>query len=140
MSDTEPMDISGQRELIDQFYDEMWNRFDKSLFAEILDQDIRFRGSLGQTKVGYTEFGDYVDFIAAFSPDFHNTVLTTITEGARTFARLSYTGTHRGEIFGLKPTGRAFEYAGAAVFTFDSARISEVWVLGDVHGLLEQLR
>ena len=98
------------------------------------------RGSLGQEKVGYTEFGEYVEFIAAFSPDFHNTVLVTITEDDQTFARLSYTGTHRGEVFGVKPTGRAFEYAGAAVFSFDDDRITEVWVLGDIYGLLQQLR
>ena len=74
------MDALVQRRLIGRFYDDMWNRFDKSVFPEILDSDIRFRGSLGQEKVGYTEFGEYVEFIAAFSPDFHNTVLVTITE------------------------------------------------------------
>ena len=49
--------------LIERFYDDMWNRFDKTVFAEILHRDIQFRGSLGQTKVGFDEFGDYVDYI-----------------------------------------------------------------------------
>jgi predicted ester cyclase len=129
-----------QRQLVSRFYDDMWNRFDKTVFSDILDPDIRFRGSLGQDKVGYAELGDYVDFVQTFSPDFHNTVLTTITEDDRTFARLSYTGTHRGEVFGVEPTGRAFEYAGAAVFSFTRQRIAQVWVLGDIHGLLQQLR
>jgi predicted ester cyclase len=129
-----------QRLLIGRFYDDMWNQFDKAVFPDILDPHIKFRGSLGQEKVGYTEFGDYVDFIQAFSPDFHNTVLTTISEDDRTFARLSYTGTHQGEVFGIQPTGRTFEYAGAAVFVFGRNGIAEVWVLGDIHGLLQQLR
>ena len=134
------VDAAVQRNLIAQFYDEMWNRFDTSVVSKILDPDIRFRGSLGQEKVGYAEFGEYVGFIAAFSPDFHNTVLATITEGSQTFARLSYTGTHQGEVFGVEPTGRSFEYAGAAVFSFDDDRITDVWVLGDIYGLLQQLR
>ena len=117
----------------------MWNRFDKTVFAEILNRDIQFRGSLGQTKVGFDEFGDYVDYIQTFAPDFHNQVLTTVTEGNQTFARLSYTGTHQGEVFGIAPTGKRFEYAGAAVFTFADALISEVWVLGDIYGLTLQL-
>ena len=129
-----------QRMLIDRFYHDMWNQFDKAVFTDILDPDIRFRGSLGQERVGHAEFGDYVDFIQAFSPDFHNTVLTTITEDDRTFARLCYSGTHQGEVFGVQPTGRAFEYAGAAVFSFSEHRISEIWVLGDIYGLLQQLR
>ena len=49
--------------LIGRFYNEMWNQFDKGLFPELLAEDIRFRGSLGQSAVGYGEFGQYVDYI-----------------------------------------------------------------------------
>jgi len=133
------MNSDEQLRLIDRFYDDMWNRFDKSVFGAILDPKIHFRGSLGQTKVGFEEFGDYVDYIEAFAPDFHNEVHSTITEENLTFARLSYTGTHKGEVFGLAPTGRRFEYSGAAVFTFSDGLISDVWVLGDIHGLTRQL-
>ncbi len=125
--------------LIGRFYNDMWNRFDKSVFVDILHPEIQFQGSLGQTKVGFAEFGDYVDYIQAFASDFHNEVLSTITEGDSTFARLSYTGTHQGEVFGLAPTGKRFEYAGAAVFTFSEGLIRDVWVLGDIHGLTQQL-
>ena len=61
-----------QLRLIDRFYNDMWNRFDKSVFGDILDPKIHFRGSLGQTKVGFDEFGEYVDGIQAFASDFHN--------------------------------------------------------------------
>ncbi len=133
------MNSDEQLRLIDRFYNDMWNRFDKSVFGDILDPKIHFRGSLGQTKVGFDEFGEYVDYIQAFASDFHNEVLSTITERNRTFARLSYTGTHQGEVFGLAPTGKRFEYFGAAVFTFSDGLISDVWVLGDVYGLTQQL-
>ena len=133
------MNSDEQIRLIDRFYNDMWNRFDKSVFGDILDPKIHFRGSLGQTKVGFDEFGEYVDYIQAFASDFHNEVLSTITERNRTFARLSYTGTHQGEVFGLAPTGKRFEYSGAAVFTFSDGKISDVWVIGDVYGLTQQL-
>ncbi len=133
------MNSDEQLRLIDRFYNDMWNRFDKSVFGDILDPKIHFRGSLGQTKVGFDEFGEYVDYIQAFASDFHNEVLSTITERNRTFARLSYSGTHQGEVFGLAPTGKRFEYSGAAVFTFSDGLISDVWVLGDVYGLTKQL-
>jgi predicted ester cyclase len=133
------MNSDEQRRLIDRFYSDMWNRFDKSIFGEILDPRIHFRGSLGQTKVGFDEFGEYVDYIQAFASDFHNEVLSTISEANLTFARLSYTGTHQGAVFGLAPTGKRFEYSGAAVFTFTDGLISDVWVLGDIYGLTQQL-
>jgi predicted ester cyclase len=133
------MDRDAQLALIGRFYDDMWNRFDKTVFPEILDTSIRFRGSLGQVKTGFDELGDYVDYIQAFSSDFHNEVIDTITEGDRTFARLTYSGTHQGEIFELTPSNRRFEYTGAVVFTFGPRLIREVWVRGDIYGLLSQL-
>ena len=39
----------------------------------------------------------------------------------------------------LAPTGKRFEYSEAAVFTFSDGLISDVWVLGDIHGLTPQL-
>jgi steroid delta-isomerase-like uncharacterized protein len=125
--------------LIDRFYDDMWNRFDISVFPEILQPDITFRGSLGQSAIGFDQLAGYVQFIRAFAPDFHNEVVLTITEGNMTFARISCRGTHRGEVFGVPATGRRFEYSGAAVFTVRDELISDVWVLGDIYGLLKQL-
>ncbi len=134
------MSDSPNLRLIERFYNDMWNKFDKSVFPEILHENITFRGSLGQVKHGFDEFREYVDFIQATFPDFHNRVVETITQGNKTFARLAYTGTHRGELFGIPPTGKRVEYAGTAVFTISQGKIAEVWVLGDIYGLLEQLK
>ena len=49
------MNSDEQLRLIDRFYNDMWNRFDKSVFGDILDPKIHFRGSRGQTKVGFDE-------------------------------------------------------------------------------------
>lgn len=128
------------RKLIERFYNEMWNRFDKSLIPVLLTLDIRLRGSLGQYKNGHAEFADYVDFIQQAFPEFNNEIEEVISEGNKAFARLRYRGTHRGKLFGLKPTGKLVQYAGAAVFTFREAQIAEVWVLGDIFGLIAQLQ
>ncbi|MFQ6021598.1 MAG: ester cyclase [Acidiferrobacterales bacterium] len=127
-------------QLIDRFYNEMWNKFDKSVLPEILHEDLTFRGSLGQIKRGLDEFGEYVDFVQLAFPDFHNRIIETLSEENRTFVRLSYTGTHQGELFGIPATGKKIEYAGAAVFKIYDGKIADVWVLGDIYGLLEQLR
>jgi predicted ester cyclase len=127
------------RLLIERFYLGMWNRFDKTIFADILTEDLQFRGSLGQSTSGHAEFGEYVDFIQRAFPDFSNEIEEIISEGDSAFAKLTYRGTHRGEVFGIAPTGRLIRYAGAAVFKFRANRIAEVWVLGDIYGLISQL-
>jgi steroid delta-isomerase-like uncharacterized protein len=127
------------RRLIERFYDDMWNRFDHTVIPGILAQDVTFRGSFGRHTRGHEEFARYMDLIQAAFPDFHNEIIETITDGPKTFAHLVYTGTHRGEIFGIPPTGKQIRYEGAAVFTIRQL-ITDVWVLGDVHTLLTQLR
>ena len=118
----------------------MWNHFDKSLITILLTEDIRFRGSLGQNKNGYAEFAEYVDFVQRTFPDFSNEIEEVISEGNKAFARLAYRGTHRGEFFGIAASGKRIQYAGAAVFTFRACKITEVWVLGDLFGLMSQLQ
>jgi len=128
------------RILIERFYHELWDRFDKALIPVLLTEDVRFRGSLGQNKNGHAGFAEYIDFVRRAFPDFSNEIEEMISEGDKAFARLTYRGTHRAEIFGIAPTGKRIQYAGAAVFSFRDDKISEVWVLGDIHGLLAQLR
>jgi steroid delta-isomerase-like uncharacterized protein len=127
-------------ELIRVWYEQMWNRWDKTVFSGILAEDIIFRGSLGNVIAGHEGVGSYMDIIQKAFPDFCNHIEETITEGDKSFARLRYTGTHRGTVFGIEPTGKKIEYMGAAVFTFRNRKISNVWVLGDVYGLIQQLR
>jgi predicted ester cyclase len=72
-------------------------------------------------------------------PDFHNNVEELIAEGDQVAARLTYTGTHQGELFGVAATARRVSYAGVALFRIAQGRVVEGWVLGDVHGLIQQL-
>ena len=125
--------------LVETWYYRMWNRWDKSAFEEILTPDIAFRGSLGQVKRGYDGLAEYMNFIQTAFPDFTNRIEEVISEGDKAFVRLTYTGTHEGEIFGVAPTHKQVTYAGAAVFSFAGEKIREVWVLGDIYGLLRQL-
>ena len=82
----------------------------------------------------------YVEKARQALPDFHNHVEDTITQGDQAFGRLRQTSTHRGALVNLVPIGVPVEYAGAAVFTCRDHRIQDVWVPGDVHGLIWQLR
>src|SRR5215475_5363391 len=71
--------------------------------------------------------------------DYRCEIQEMIAEGHKAFARLLFSGMHRAEFFGYQPTGKRVEWVGAAVFTFAGEKISALWVLGDVHGLLQQL-
>ncbi len=127
------------KDLVRLWYEEMWNRWNEAVFDQILDPEIELRGSLGQTHRGPAGIAAYMRFVRNAFPDFHNEIEETVEEGDRVFARLRYTGTHGGELFGIPATGRRIEYTGAALFRFRGGRIWSVWVLGDVDALKRQL-
>jgi steroid delta-isomerase-like uncharacterized protein len=134
------MQAESHKELVRRYYEALWNRWDLALADELIADTIIFRGSLGISVQGREGFKEYMQAVRAAFPDFHNRIEELIAENDRVAARLTYTGTHQGELLGIAPTGRRVNYAGVALFRVVDNRIAEGWVLGDVHGLLQQLR
>jgi steroid delta-isomerase-like uncharacterized protein len=132
-------EMSNYRPIIRAFYEEIWNKHDKSKIAELLHADFAFRGSLGHVRQGHAGFAAYVDFVHAALGDYRCEIQEVIAEGHKVCARMLFSGIHRAEFLGYPPTFKRVEWVGAAVFTFEGGKVSDLWVLGDVHGLLQQL-
>src|ERR1043166_6803913 len=98
--------IEAQKALVRRYYDEVWNRWDFSLADELIAESISFRGSLGVSVSGRREFKEYMRTVQRAFPDFHNRIEELIAEGDKVVARLTYTGTHQGALFGIEPTGK----------------------------------
>ena len=133
------MEYANLKTVVNRFYADVWNRHDKSAIPVLLRSDFTFRGSLGQHKTGHSEFSDYVDFVHQALGAYQCDILDLVAEGNQCFARMRFSGIHRGVFFGFKPTGKNVEWAGVAHFTFKDGLVADLWVLGDVHGLLQLL-
>jgi len=132
--------MSEPHRLIRAFYEDIWNRHDKSAIPVLLDGDFSFRGSLGQLRHGHAGFAEYVDFVHAALGNYRCDIQEIIAERSKAFARMLFSGIHRGEFFHYPPTFKRVEWAGAAVFSFGGDKISDLWVLGDLYGLMQQLQ
>ena len=128
------------RQAVEAFYDRVWNRGDKAAIPELIHPDFTFRGSLGPTMKGHAAFSAYVDGVTEALADYRCTILDVVSEGERAFARMRFEGIHRAPFLGFAPTGRRVAWAGAALFTLKSDKIADLWVLGDLQGLREQLQ
>lgn len=131
--------MSIHRTIVESFYENIWNHHDKSFIPMLLVEKFSFRGSLGQVRQGHAEFESYVDFVHTALGNYQCDILDFVNEGNKAFARMLFSGIHKGDFFDYRPTLMRVEWAGAALFTFDQEKIVDLWVLGDVHGLLEQL-
>jgi steroid delta-isomerase-like uncharacterized protein len=78
-------------------------------------------------------------FFEAF-PDLRLEVQFTIADDDRVMFYSSASGTHRGPLMGMAPTGRTFKVNGVDVFRFDDeGKIAVHWGVFDTFGMLAQL-
>lgn len=133
------MSAEDNRKVVERFYNVMWNCWDEDEMRAILDPEVDFHGSIGLHVTGHNGFAGYMRTIREAFQDFHNRIDDLVVTGDRAVARLTYTGTHDGVLFGHPASGRPIEYTGVAMFTIVDGRITRVWVLGDRMALMEQI-
>ena len=84
-----------------------------------------------------------VDFFAARlagMPDLQVTVEASVVSADRVAASIVYTGTHEGVYFGIAPTHRKLRFTSCDIFAVKNGQFSEHWGMGDIAGILAQLR
>jgi predicted ester cyclase len=126
--------------LVRAFYERIWNAGDTNSSLELLVPDFIFRGSLGVEMRGRLEFCGYVRSVRAALRDYRCEILECVTEGDRAFAKMRFSGIHVGPFRGFTPSEKSVQWLGAALFQVQLPLISELWVLGDLISLDENLR
>lgn len=132
--------LSRQKEVVRVFYKELWDHADTRLVPQIFHPDFTFRGSLGPQLVGYDAFIGYVAHVTGALDRYTSDVLALVEEGNRVFGKLRFHGFHRKELFGVPPSGRHVWWYGTPLFTFDGERVRDLWVLGDIYGLIGRMK
>ena len=72
-------------------------------------------------------------------PDWHETIEDIIAEGDKVWVRLSYTGTHTGEWFGLAPTGKKITATAVAIYRIVNGKLVEGRFVTDTLDMLKQI-
>jgi predicted ester cyclase len=131
--------MSCESDQVRKFYVVIWNAHYKSAIPDIIDEQFEFRGSSGQEKKGHEGFVEYLDMVHCALGVYECSIEEMIADGAKVFARMKFSGTHRGVFLGYEPTGKKVSWDGAALFHFKAGLVSTLWVLGDIKALERQL-
>jgi predicted ester cyclase len=136
----EDMRMSKQKDQVRKFYDVLWNARNLNEIPSVLHEHFTFRGSLGQERRGHEGFAEYVNMVHEALEKYQCDINELIEEGDRVFAKMTFSGIHEDLFLGYSPTGKRLWWAGCALFRFDGDKISDLWVLGDLKGLEDQLK
>ena len=116
------------------------NKGDIAGFGDLVADDfVEHQGGPGlpATKEGTLEF--FRILLAAF-PDMHMNVEDLIAGGDKTVARVTVTGTHKGEFMGVPSAGTRVEVQLIDIMRFDGAGlVCEHWGVADMLSLMQQL-
>ena len=72
-------------------------------------------------------------------PDYQTTIEDLIAEGDMVVARVTMTGTHTGDFYGIPPTGRRVDLTGIFIVRIANGKIMEHWGEEDGVKVLRQL-
>ena len=101
------------------------------------------RSAAAAPPAGLTPKAATVSFFAArlkAMPDLKVTIETTVAEDDRVAASFRYEGTHEAAYYGIEPTHKKFWFTSCDIFRVADGRIVEHWGMGDIAGIIAQLK
>ncbi|MFL5761947.1 MAG: ester cyclase [Thermomicrobiales bacterium] len=131
-------DVAANEALAHRYYDELLATGDPASFDALLTPDFVIHLE-AQELDGPAAFRDFVVGLRTGFPDLTYTVDDIFGEGDKVATRATAVGTQTGVFNGIPPTGRPVAVHDLILFRIAGDRIAEVWVNGDIFGLLQQL-
>jgi steroid delta-isomerase-like uncharacterized protein len=121
--------IERNKKLVRRIVDEMFNQGRLEVAAEIFAPDFVDRGhqQVADKKDGPEGFAQFVESVRSALPDIDATIQNLVAEGDYVAMWNTATATHRGELFGMPPSGRRIEMKDFHFFRFSGGKIVEHW-------------
>jgi steroid delta-isomerase-like uncharacterized protein len=135
------MSVAENKALVQRRYDEIENRHNIEAADELMAVDYVHHDPVLPPEMQHSRkgFKQLAMLMLSAVPDLQTTVHELIAEGDKVAARLSHTGTHKGELLGVAPTGRRVELSGLSIHRIADGKLAEGWVSFDVLGMLRQM-
>jgi predicted ester cyclase len=125
------------KQIARNFVEQVWNARRVDLIDQFIAEDMVPHDLRGITdREGLRQF--VVASLAAF-PDIRVTIEDEIAEGDRVVHVGRISGTLRGEILGIAPTGKHGEWPGISVFRVAGGKIVDLWSISDESIMMQQL-
>lgn len=119
-------------------FEEGWNQGNIAVFDELLAPDYLAHDPSGPIH-GAEGFKQFVTTYRTAFPDIHFRIEDQIAEGDVVATRWTGTGTHRGLLMGMPPSGKRVSITGITITRYASGKAAEGWGNYDTLGMLQQI-
>jgi steroid delta-isomerase-like uncharacterized protein len=117
-----------------------WNAHDPDAWIELLHEThVTESDTLPQPVRGHEGARPFIEMYIKAFPDLRFSIDQMIASGDYVISRYTATGTHKGDLAGIPPTGRQAETHGCVVAEIKNGRILREWLYWDSAHLLRQL-
>src|SRR5271167_3430418 len=133
-----PMD---NRAIVRHLYEEVWNKRRFELLDELISPShaIHDSNSSGSSVGPEAYKAQITRYMAAF-PDLRFTIEDIVGENEKIVVDWTISGTHRGEMWGFRPTNKKMSLEGITIHHIANGKIIDSFVKSDALQLLKQLR
>jgi steroid delta-isomerase-like uncharacterized protein len=122
-----------------QIFDEVWNKRNLDVADQLIADEFVTHDPRGATAQGLEAYKEYVRSYTTAFPDLHFTVDEAVADDTTVATRWTATGTHRGPLYGIPPTGRAVKMSGVVFSKFKDGKFTVSWSFWDSLSLMKQL-
>jgi steroid delta-isomerase-like uncharacterized protein len=128
------------KDVIRRLYKEFWNERKLEVVDQLLSESHALTSPhISGPTVGPAAYKKQLAMFVAGFPDLRFTVEDTICEKDKIAAFWSFTGTHKGEFFGIAPTNKKVSITGITIHQIAGGKILDSYSIWDAISLFQQL-
>jgi steroid delta-isomerase-like uncharacterized protein len=125
---------------IQRYFDEVWNQGKVEVLNELVAHDyVNHSSSVPDVQPGPEGLKPIVTAMRRAFPDLRYRIDQLVSTPDAVAARVTLSGTHLGDFFGIAPTGKRFEVTQTNIERFRDGKIVEHWRNTDELSLMRQL-
>jgi len=127
-----------QETIVRRSIEEVWNKGKLDVIDQLFTNDFVSHDPVNQTR-GLAAFKGVVTKYRSAFPDCRLDIDDIFSAGDKVVVRWRYSGTHKGQLEGVAPTGRPVKGTGITINLLSGDRIREAYINWDALGLMQQL-
>jgi len=120
-------------------FEELLSKGNLAIIPELIAPNYVVRNPLGMEVKGPEGFKQMVAMFRTAFPDMYATIDDMFAEGDKVATRFTWRGTFKGEMMGIKPTGKKFTLTGILITRWVSGKEVEAWEAYDMLAFYQQL-